>query len=220
MTRAPASALWIFLALPAMTVSAELMPIGPFSGQLTETWESFAATPKGEWLPVPTAIMNGAATISHPQMAVFTSLAPPGLGESGPAQPSDGFKAMVAEELAATVSIVFAEPVVRFGSYWAAQTANQDPNIGNPAQIAIRFYDPADALIGTESFSYSRSQFGDGLLEWHGWSSTIPIKRISYTEDTPVVDGLQADPVPEPTTLVPFALACLWTTSRVRRRRQ
>ena len=53
-------------------------------------------------------------------------------------------------------------------------------------------------MIDTQSFLYSRA---DGVLEWHGFSSSIPIKLLDYIGGLVAIDGLQADPVPEPATL-------------------
>jgi hypothetical protein len=186
-----------------------LVSVGPFSGQLSETWESFPAS-HGEpvqYLANPTVIMSGAAAISHPQMVVFDASAPVSLGSSGPAQPSDGVHAMTLSGLAQTASISFPNPIVRFGAYWGAVTAPFDPDIGDPAVVNVRFYDSGHALVDNATFTYSRTGYADGLLEWQGWAFSAPISWIEYTEDGPVIDGLQADPVPEPSTLALLAVA-------------
>jgi hypothetical protein len=153
--------------------------------------------------------MGGDAATSNQQMLVFepSTGAGFGLGSSGQALPSDGLRAMGIELPAQTASVEFANPVLRFGSYWGAITLESDPNIGSPAMITVQFFDPFGAPIGVDTFSYIRP--ADGILEWHGWTSTIPIKRLTYTEDRVVVDGLQADPVPEPATAVLLGLTAV-----------
>jgi hypothetical protein len=199
---------------------AGLIAVPPFAGAFSETWESFPAS-HGEpiqYLPDPTPIMAGFATIANPQMFVFDSLAPVGLGSSGPAQPSDGANAMTLSGLAQTASIVFSQPALRFGAHWGAVGSPFTPSIGDPALIAVSFYDSSNTLVGTDVFPFSRTPTGDGLLEWHGWASTIPFIRLTYTEDQVVIDGLQADLVPEPAALFPLVLGALSIACPHRRR--
>lgn len=203
----------VFLA-PLSWAQADLIPVGPFTGQLSESWESFATSPpEGPYLPSPSTIMGGAATISGAQMAVFQ----PGvfdwsLGSSGYAQTANGTRAFGAGGAGdQTTTILFATPVSDFGGYWGAFTSVYD---GDPALIAISFYDATDALLATQVASYSRPS--DGVLEWHGWSSTVPIKRISFVEHRVAVDSMQASPVPEPTSLLLFAITCLVLSAKPR----
>jgi hypothetical protein len=196
---------------------AQIISIGPFEGQFSETWESFPVSPPdpGTYLPDPTAIMGGFGTISNPRMKVFSAPGLPGLGTSGPAHPSDGLVAMNVESLDTTVTLLFSQPVTQFGAYWGAITSAEDPRIGDPANFHLRFYDSSDALIAAETFTYTRSQFGDGILEWHGWMSNVPIKRVTYEEDGPVIDGLEAL-VPEPCAAIPIVLGILGSVSKLR----
>lgn len=189
--------------------SAALVPILPFQGSLTETWELFPTVlQEGYHLPSPSGIMDGGASISSPRMTVYEpGLLDFGLGSSGYAAVADGTKAMGSNGFEQSTVVVLAEPIVSFGAYWGAFTDTQFG--GDPAWVSVSFFDESGGLIGTELFSYSRSLYGDGLLEWHGWSSTVPIKTITYTEDFVVIDGLQANPVPEPATLSLFVLASL-----------
>jgi len=205
----------LLLAIPllsANTGSADVIPTSPFTGTTSESWESFATTFGNEqlFLPDPTVIMGGQATVSHPQMDVYQSSGTfflVGLGTSGFALTADGIKGMTIGGLSQTAVIVFDIPVSQFGAYWAAYT--DPPFASDPAVYDISFFDESSALIGTQQFTYTRSQQHDGLLEWHGWSSTVPIKRVSYTSNYPTVDGLQADPVPEPAALAPLSFAAL-----------
>ncbi|MBU0717193.1 MAG: hypothetical protein KJ749_03010 [Planctomycetes bacterium] len=186
------------VAFTAMPAQSDLIAIGPFTGDLTEDWESFPTTPpEGPYLPNPTSIMEGAASLSNPFLAIYEpGVRDFGLGSSGNATISDGTKGLGIEKLMETAVISFEEPVLRFGAYWGAWTNIQVG--GDPALVTISFFDEVDALVATEVFEYSRSEYEDGVLEWHGWSSTIPIHKITCAEDKLVMDGLQADPVPEP----------------------
>lgn len=221
MTRARPCIILVGVALQihAKPAAAQIVPVGPFTGQFSETWESFPVRPTDPptYLPDPTAIMGGFATISNPQMVVFSNSAPVGLGSSGPARSSDGVNAMALANHAATATIVFSQPVARFGAFWGADTAPFDPAVGDPALVAVNFYDSLGSLIAANAFAYSRTQFGDGQLEWHGWLFSDPVARLTYTEDIPVIDGLQADPVPEPSVAALMTFAALLTCSARRR---
>lgn len=204
---------FVFLMSFAQAVQASLLTISPFSGTYTETWETFPTTSVTEtFLPDPTVIMQGAAIISNPHMATYqTDFNGCSLGDSGYSLASDGVKGMCLVGFSETATIIFNTPVVDFGAYWGAATS---PSLGNPALISISFFDSDNQLLSTELVNYSRPN--DGVLEWHGWNSTIPIKRITYSEDHVTIDGLQANPVPEPTTL---GLLCIGGMFSALRRR-
>ena len=171
--------------------SATLSSIGPFSGSMSETWESFNdyLTTNFHYLPDPTSIMGGGATISSPRMAVYNpnTAANFGLGSSGSALISDGVHGMGLDNPAQTATITFANPVGDFGAYWGANTPP------NPSTVSLAFSDGSLA-----NFTYDHSSGNPGVLEWHGWHSTVGITSVSYSGDYVVVDGLQANPVPEP----------------------
>jgi hypothetical protein len=102
-----------------------------------------------------------------------------GLGGSGLAQVSDGAKAMGLNDFAQSATISFAAPVDSFGAYWGAGTAT------TPTTVSLLYSDRS-----TASFSYLRPD--DGVLEWHGWSSSVGISGVTYSGDFVVIDGLQA----------------------------
>jgi hypothetical protein len=189
---------------------AGIISIGPFAGSLTETWESFpnyTVPVRPTLLPNPTAIMGGAAMISHPFMAVYeptVSLAFFDLNTSGFAQVADGSKGIGSHSIASlsssrTTTITFLSPISAFGAFWGALTGG---GIGDPNTVVLDFFDVFGNPIGTDSFAYSHSSLGDGRLDWHGWQSSIPVGSLTYTGDFVAVDGLQADAVPEPGTLL------------------
>ena len=195
---------------------ASVTPVSPFSGQHSETWESFPVTGPSEiCLPDPTLIMGGAASISHPCMFTYEEGNTQSLGSSGLSVPSDGTKLLAIDSIVhGPATITFGVPIERFGAYWGAATSAA---IGDPALIQVQFFDESDLLIGTDVLSYSRP--GDGVLEWHGWVSDIPVMKVVYAEDYVVIDGVQANPVPEPTSAALAALGGALILMRRRRTR-
>lgn len=181
----------------AMTVDAQIRPTRQFHGPLQESWE---------WLPTrnlysnnmvtpPMAIMRGNAVISGGRLVVYQ----PGrnypwwhLGSLVMAGVAHGKKAVGVESDAnhedadSSVTIQFNRPVSSFGGYWATAL------IAGHNSITFSFYDSSGGLIGTETVTYSNFS---GAPEWHGWHSTVPIKRVTYRGRFVAVDYLQAAPV-------------------------
>lgn len=203
------------LTLPA---GAQVTSTGPFTGSASETWESFLRYPSNPsfYQSNPTAIFGGAATISNGYMAVYepSTGASFGLGSSGPAQVSDGTKGMGVDRPGQTTTIQFSSPVSAFGGYWGASGST----------VTLSFFDAFANLIDTQAFGYDRSQFSDGLLEWHGWNSTTGIGAITYSGDFVVNDGLQINTanvsaVPEPSAMALLLMGGLPLAKKLRRRR-
>lgn len=217
---APLATLMLLSVMIQASARAGIIEVGPFVGDLTETWESFPTTIEGEpYLLDPSPIMGGAATISNEFMFVYEpGVSDVSLGTSGVAQVSDGIKGMCSREAGVTTTIMFNDPIAAFGAYWAAVTET-GTQIGDPANILVRFYSETNTLLGTRIINYSRP--ADGVLEWHGWISDEPVKYITYFEDGVAVDGLQAILVPEPTTSMVFLVIAFWVkTHRTRRQTQ
>ena len=190
------SAGFVAALLLGANTRAAVTPIGPFTGSLSETWESFNDYLTGpRYLADPTSIMGGGAFISNSLMSVYltNSSRSFGLGSSGNAQVADGAKGMGLDGFAQTATITFVNPVVDFGGYWGANTPP------TPATVSLLFSDGS-----LEGFTYSSP--GLGILEWHGWHFATGITSISYSGDFVVVDGLQANVIPEPATAVLGAL--------------
>jgi hypothetical protein len=190
---------------------AAVTPIGPFTGNLNETWESFNDYLTGpRYLANPASIMGGGAFISNPLMSVYLTNSDTsfGLGSSGNAQVADGVKGMGLDGFAQTATITFLNPVVDFGAYWGANTPP------TPATVSLVFSDGS-----FESFTYSAPH--DGTLNWHGWHFTTGITSISLSGDFVAVDGLQANVIPEPAATLLGAMGVgLLVLSRLRRTNQ
>jgi hypothetical protein len=178
----------VALLLLGVSTRAAVTPIGPFTGSLSETWESFNDYLTGpRYLPTPTSIMGGGALISNSLMSVYltNSAISFGLGDSGNAQVADGTKGMGMDGFAQTATITFVKPVVDFGAYWGANTPP------TPATVSLVFSDGS-----FESFTFSAPH--DGALNWHGWHFGTGITSVSYSGDFVVVDGLQANVITIP----------------------
>lgn len=204
-------ALFITGSANALTITE----IGPFSGSLTESWESFTT---GVQLADGSTIFGGNASISHPNMVIYDpGVFNFGIGSSGTAQVVDGFKGLGlrTDDVA---QIDFNTPVSQFGGYWGAAT---DSTGVIPTTISLTFLDVSLNVIGTDSFTYLRlGNPGDGELEWHGWSSTEPFSAVQYSGEFVVNDSLQAEPgnvIPEPATMMLFGFGLLGLAGLKRR---
>lgn len=177
-----------------------VVPISPFVGTYSESWESFPLynqTP-GTYMTSGTPVFGGAATIVGNRFAVYR----PGGGDggwsfqtSGQANVFDGTKGVGYEGAQQTGTFRFASPLQDFGGYWGAATG---PAIGDPSTVQIRFLDALGVILDSTQFTYSRSATVDGQLLWQGWHSTVPFSQISFTGFAAAGDAFQANPVPAP----------------------
>jgi hypothetical protein len=129
-----------------------------------------------------------------------------GLGGNGSAFPRTGDKAMGASNNSNDpVSLTFASPTTRFGAYF------QTCDAGTYGDFEFSFYDADNNLIGTDAFTTPTNDY-----VWHGWEHAGGIKKIVMQGNAaPVFDDMQADAVPEPSTMLALAIGGL----ALRRRR-
>src|SRR6266705_2493779 len=83
------------LILSLVQSHATISTIAPFSGSISESWESFPflSTEPPTYLHNPTSIMGGHASIANPYLNIFQHNYF-GLGNSGNAVPVDGVNAV------------------------------------------------------------------------------------------------------------------------------
>lgn len=176
------------LLASAATSHATLIPIAQFTGNLSESWESFTVTSESNnytYLAEGAAIMGGAATISSTKddMVIFDYSVDNGyyLG-GGRTQPSDGTHGMgLGTQRGDVATINFLNPITDFGAFWANSAIN--------IPLTLTFSDGS-----VESFFFSAQN--SGVMDWHGWHSTVGINSISWTSEFIAVDGLQANSAP------------------------
>jgi hypothetical protein len=192
-----------FAVAAIASASAQISVVGPFTGTLSEAFE----TDTSGFVTSPYFICGGEATLEAKNIVVFQpSVFSFLIGDSSMSTPehcvvpSDGVKGAGFEAIVVSVTNTFNSTVLFYGGYWGATSFD------NPAMVTLSFFDANNQLIGSpQSFSYYRAN-GDGILEWHGWNSSTPIKRVIITTSGPtlVMDGLQAG---TPTSMPPFITA-------------
>jgi len=207
----------------AAAASAQITPIGPFSGQMSETWESFTNYVNNpnfyEDAFGPISTFGGAASVSSPfsgqggVIVIYEPIAGAtfGLGSYGSAQVSDGTKGAGVNTgfPAAPMTINFNTPIVDFGGYWGAADIFGNQTV----PIVFDFYDASGGLIGSVTEQFGNKS--DGSLDWHGYNSAVPVSTVVVTGDYLVNDGLQAN-VPTPAAGLVLGFAGL---AAARRRR-
>jgi hypothetical protein len=172
------------LTVGNLSARADLTPISPFVGSLSENWESFFPVPVN-YGTITLPIMNGGATIQDQTGTITEPDNNNTLGSSGMARAADGVHYAYIQGPVTTIT--FNSPVDQFGAYWATYTFGSAPS-----RFSISFVDELGAGIGSTTLDYIRP--GDGMLEWHGWSSTDGIKSVIIGHQWQVmIDGLQAD---------------------------
>ena len=195
--------LLVFLSIGTNPSRASISAVGPFTGTMSESFESFGESN----LPGSIPVMSGNASVSVPVNNYIGTSTSFGLGSSGNAHPSDGTNGLYftytfpAINNSATITLAWNSPVSQFGGYFSAATDASGGllHLTDPAPFTVRFFDGIGSLIDVKTFTYSHSATHDGGLDWHGWVSTSPISSISITANYAFVDGLQATSVPEPT---------------------
>ncbi len=209
MWRIAASAL---AAVTAASALASVTPIGPFTGTIQESYESFPNYMQNPnfYMSNPTTIFGGQATIGGGTggnwMVVYEPSAGAhfGLGTYGLAQVKDGTKGHGVDTgwPAPTTEIIFNSPQTHFGGWWGAA------DIYGYSTVPIRFsfYDANNNLIGQDTVQYG-DPLGQGTLLWFGWNISPPVKRIVYQGDFVVHDALQA--IPEPGALALLLVGAL-----------
>jgi hypothetical protein len=143
-------------------VNADVTPIGPFTGEQFENFESLQ--PPGGY-PGPFTILGGHATIND-QLAntfVFATVVSSASTNWVNFFPYDGF--LMGLVPTGWTVITFDPPVKRFGGYIGSSGAQSGGT--------ITFKDAANNVLSSDPFTITPLQWG-----WYGWQSDVPIARI------------------------------------------
>jgi hypothetical protein len=96
--------------------------------------------------------------------------------------------------------IEFDQPIVRFGAYFGANSSDALANGGG----RIWFYDVNNTEIAMLQIPITLC----GVWEWHGWESSVPLKRIRLASNRVsgahlMIEDMTADPQPGPPLCYP-----------------
>lgn len=173
------------LAVLAGATAAQLNPIAPFFGEMTEDFETQSTGSPQECIPG--GVFGGTATLCSPgvnKMQISTNWF-----FQCTVQEHTGLQ--FAGSLQGPSEFVFSEPITRFGGYFATNSGKADGT--------ANFYDPQGALIASEVINIP----DDCLWYWNGWEVLPPveIKRIEivgnfHQEGFIQMDDLEVSQVP------------------------
>jgi hypothetical protein len=205
--KALAVALVCSALISATSVGATIVRIEPFTGvfnQASDPDGSFSALdtdPSNPYYRPPFPIMGGNAYVTR-----------------GSSYCLDGNCMISGSWALSYIAIVFATPITEFGATWhndggisSCSWRPEDPDCGYPSG-QVTFLDAAGTIIGTgwdtnkEFRPPDWSEMGPDF--WGGWSSDVPFTEVRWqTEVNSSAHGLwlsylQANPVPEPSTLL------------------
>lgn len=172
------------VAMGASAASADVTPIGEFTGQQREGFEGIL--PPGGYSG-PLSIFGGEATMRD-TLADVCVIALSWWGPGGEVLPYNGN--LMGGTVAGPTLFEFQTPVLQFGGFFAT--------VGELPGGTVIFRDQAGAEIATLSLSVQPGMWG-----WQGWSSDVPISSIEVIgANVPAVsmqyDELQVNFVPAP----------------------
>jgi hypothetical protein len=197
------------VATQVATADNVLTPISQFVGDYSEGFESLY----GDHKFGPVEILGGQATLYGVNAPAFSfgplyfwdvRVVPTGLGSNGFVVPFDGFRGLTVQAdyqyYTPRARLEFTVPIRQFGGYWAHGLINEGLSDERGGPIHFQFFDANNSVIATADFTYDTPL--QGILEWAGWNTSVPVKAVEFESYFPVVDGLQIVVVPEPSGLV------------------
>ena len=194
----------VFLAsFAAVVAHAQIVPIGPFTGALSEGFETGS-----QWMFThEESAFNGTATFKSAASwgALHTTS---GWMYYTNLERRSGTRLM--GTIAASYTIEFQGAVNQFGGYFGS-------NFHTP-NGKITFYDVNGAVIGSPTTLLAPQ----GAWEWNGFNSTVGIKKIRIdgiqgNNGAILADDLQIQAVPEPATMSALGLGA---AAMLRRRKK
>lgn len=177
---------------------AVITPVAPFSGDYSETFESFTVqtvSGAGATALDQAPIIGGLAKLQAAQQSgIYQNTGTTfnlGASDAKVGTAFGGDRAFGAQDGSPGV-VFFTQPVFAFGGYFGGYNGGA----GSPkSTITATFYDFDSNFLGQETINYSDLT---GNLVWAGWTSTVGIGTISFTDADPtfqfdqfVMDDLQ-----------------------------
>lgn len=194
----------VFLAsFAAVVAHAQIVPIGPFTGALSEGFETGS-----QWMFThEESAFNGTATFKS--AANWGTLhTTSGWMYYTNVEKRSGTRLM--GTIGASYTIEFQSPVHQFGGYFASNF--------HTANGKITFYDANEDVIGSPTTLIAPT----GQWAWNGFDSTVGIKKIRINgvggnNGAIMADDLQIQSVPEPATMSALGLGA---AAMLRRRKK
>lgn len=148
-----------------IAVNAQIMPIAPFQGEISEDFESRCPCPSS-FFCVPGGIFGGLAELCANQG--YVALESRGLCDLMPHSGRVLFG--VAVNPSEGVHLTMRKPVDRFGGMFAQVHKS-------PGGVVLTFVNETGELIGRDIVKFD----GDCTWRWAGWESTVPIMSVHMT---------------------------------------
>ena len=193
------AALAFLVCIPlASLVSAQVSPVGPFTGTHSEDFND-QNNPSSFDTCLPDRVFDDLADLCtfgddpDPSLA-FT------LGQACSMQPFEGAKQYWSN---CPNEIIFDKPPARFGGYFAT--------VSGTANGTARFYDTGDNLVSTQTITYP----GLCTWTWNGWSFAGPIGRIELEGGFYLIKGDPYYTMSIDSMEVDFAGPCLATSGMI-----
>lgn len=192
-----AAALLLAAALFPMPARADILPIGQFTGDHTESFNEFSNTLAVQSLPVFGSLgtLNNVTSGGAIKVEFSSSL------NGDLVTPISG---MMAGQLG-IADWRFNQPLLKFGGFWENNSGAND--------ATVSFYDSADNLLGT---AVANVPVTAQHWTWNGWSSDIPISRVHVVGNGLIngfiwYENMQIGMAPEPSgaALLMFGTALL-----------